>query len=188
MSARNVRGTLFSDYVRMIRSHKDVDWSARLEPEDLSYLVAKIEPMAWYPMASFERFGNAILSEVGNNDVEAVRRWGRFSVDQLRAVSPNLVAAGDPVETMMRFRVQRSTYFDFEAIEIPTLVEDHAEVVIHYFMGPMAEEAASYQTLGFFERLLEVAGATGIDARFASRSWNHVKERTLLELTWSMRP
>jgi hypothetical protein len=103
-------------------------------------------------------------------------------------VSPNLVAAGDPVETMMRFRVQRSTYFDFEAIEIPTLVEDHAEVVIHYFMGPMAEEAASYQTLGFFERLLEVAGATGIDARFASRSWNHVKERTLLELTWSMRP
>jgi hypothetical protein len=188
MTPRNVRGTLFADYVRMIRSRKGVDWFARLEPEDLGYLEAKIDPLAWYPMAVFERLGNAILGDIANMELDAVRMWGSLSVDQLRAASPNLVAEGDPVETMMRFRVQRATYFDFEAIEIPTLIDGHAVVLIHYFMGPMAEEAASYQTMGFFERLLEVAGATEVDARFTARSWNHTNERTRLELSWKSHP
>ena len=181
---RNVKGILFADYVRMIRSHKHVDWAERLPREDLFYLRSKIEPEEWYPMETFERFGNAILQEVAAGDVEAVRMWGRMSVDQLTAASPNLLAANDPVETMMRFRVQRATYFDFEALEIPTLVEDHAHVIIHYFMGRLAEEAASHQTMGFFERLLERAGAKAISARFTERSWTG-DARTLLALSWN---
>ena len=184
MTTRNVKGILFADYVRMIRSHKHVDWATRLPREDLFYLRSTIEPAEWYPMETFERFGNAILAEVASGDVEAVRMWGRLSVDQLTAASPSLLAEGNPVETMMRFQVQRSTYFDFEAIEIPTLVEDHAHVVIHYFMGAAAEEAASHQTLGFFERLLERAGAIDILACFNERSWTG-DPRTLLSLTWS---
>lgn len=184
MTTRNVKGLLFSDYVRMIRGHKSVDWTAHLEREDLFYLRTQIEPTEWYPMETFERYGNAILREVASGDIEAVRMWGRMSVDQLCEVAPNLVAEGDPVETMMRFRVQRATYFDFEAIELPTLVEDHAHVVIHYFMGHVAEEAASFQTMGFFERLLAKAGARDISARFEERSWTG-DARTLLALDWS---
>lgn len=183
MTIRNVKGILFADYVRMVRSHKHVDWAGRLPREDLFYLRTQIEPNDWYPMETFERLGNAILHEIASGDVEAVRMWGRLSVDQLTAATPTLLAAGDPVETMMRFRVQRATYFDFEALEIPTLVDDHAHVVIHYFMGPMAEEAASNQTMGFFERLLERAGATSISARFTERSWMG-DPRTLLALAW----
>jgi hypothetical protein len=183
MRTRNVKGILFSDYVRMVRSHKGVDWTKHLEREDFFYLRTQIEPLEWYPMETFERLGNGILKEVAAGEVEAVRMWGRLSVDQLREAAPNLVAEGDPIETMMRFRVQRATYFDFEALEIPTLVDDHAHVLIHYYMGPMAEEAASYQTMGFFERLLELAGASSIEAKFRERSWRH-DERTLLELSW----
>jgi hypothetical protein len=148
------------------------------------YLRTKVEPLDWYPMETFERFGNAIFEKIAGADLRAVRMWGSLSVDQLAAATPSLVAEGDPVETMMRFRVQRATYFDFEALEIPTLTEDHAHVVIHYFMGRMAEEAASQQTRGFFERLLERAGARGISADFAERSWIG-DPRTLLELSWS---
>ena len=184
MTTRNVKGVLFSDYVRMIRSHKSVDWSTRLPREDLFYLRSKVEPDEWYPMETFERFGNVILEEVASGDVEAVRMWGRMSVDQLAFATPSLVAEGDPVDSMMRFRVQRATYFDFEALEIPTLTVDHAHVVIHYFMGPVAEEAASFQTMGFFERLLDRAGAKAISARFLERSWAG-DSRTLLSLAWS---
>jgi hypothetical protein len=184
MTTRNVKGILFADYVRMIRSHKSVDWSTRLPREDMFYLRTKVEPDEWYPMETFERYGNAILQEVASGDLEAVRMWGRMSVDQLTAMTPALVAEGDPVETMMRFRVQRATYFDFEALEIPTLTVDHAHVVIHYFMGDIAEEAASHQTMGFFERLLERAGAKEISARFLERSWAG-DGRTLLALSWS---
>jgi hypothetical protein len=180
---RNVKGVLFSDYVRMLRGHKGVDWSTRLTPEDLVLLRSKIEPNSWYPMESFERMGNAILAEIAHDHLDLVRIWGRLSIDALRAATPDLVAEKDPVETLMRFRVLRSTYFDFEALAIPTLSVGEASVVIRYHMGPTAEEAASYQTMGFFEQLLEVAGATNVYAGFKERSWMG-DARTLLELSW----
>lgn len=180
---RHVKGVLFADYVRMLRGRKDVEWSTRLSREDLPFLRIKIDPNGWYPMESFERMGNAILAEIAASDLEAVRMWGRFSVDALRGAQPQLVAENDPLETLMRFRVLRATYFDFEALEIPTLSDGEAHIVIRYHMGDTAEEAASYQTMGFFERLLEIGGAQNVYARFLERSWNG-NARTLLELTW----
>ena len=185
--SRNVKGVLFADYVRMLRGNKGVDWSKHLEAEDLPYLKTKIVAGDWYPMATFERMGNAILREVAGSDLEAVKLWGRFSVDMLRHETPHLVAEGDPVETLMRFRVLRSTFFDFDALEIPMLSEGQAEIVIRYHMGSLAEEAASYQTMGFFERLLEVGGAKTIYARFTQRAWVG-DPRTLLEINWELPP
>ena len=182
-----MKGVLFADYVRMLRGHKGPDWTRYLEPEDLPFLKSKIIVSEWYPMDTFERMGNAILYEVAGNSLEAVRLWGRFSVDALREASPQLVAEGDPIETLMRFRVLRSTFFDFDALEIPTLSEGEAHIVIRYHMGDIAEEAASYQTMGFFERLLELGGATKVDARFTSRSWVG-DARTMLELSWETAP
>ncbi len=180
---RNVRGVLFADYVRMMRGRKDVDWSTHVPREDHFYLRAKVDLDEWYPMETFERFGNAILTVIAGDDVEAVRHWGQFSVDQLRAANPNLLAPNDPAETMMRFRIQRATYFDFDALEIVALAPGRAEIVIHYHMGARAEEAAAFQTMGFFERLLEIAGATSVHARFVSRSWKG-DGRTLLVIDW----
>ncbi len=182
---RSVKGVLFADYVRMIRRHKGEEFQRHLAPEDARFLVEYVEPDHWYPMASFERMGNAILAVVARNDMQAVRMWGRFSVDQLLSANPQLVADGDPVETLNRFRVLRASYFDFDALEIPMLVEDQAQVIVRYHMGMPAEEAACHQTMGFFERLLELAGAGSVDAHFAERSWAG-DARTLLELNWRM--
>lgn len=184
-SMRNVRGVLFADYVRMIRSHKPTDWTRHLEPEDLVHLRedARIDPAAWYPIETFERLGNAILVEIARNDMEAVRAWGRYSVRALSASRPELVAAGDPVETLMRFRVLRATYFDFAALDVPMLSDGQAQVEIRYHMGQPAEEAASFQTMGFLEGLLEMAGAADVAARFLSRSWAG-DPRTVVDLVW----
>jgi hypothetical protein len=181
----NVKGILFADYVRMIRGHKTVDWAQELAPEDQPFLVGRIDPKAWYPMATFERMGNAILKHVALGDLQAVRMWGRFSVDQLAAAYPMLLVPGEPLETMMRFRVVRSSFFDFEALDVRQLIDDHAVIGIAYHMGAIAEQAASVQTLGFFERLVELAGAKEVTARFTERSWDG-DARTLLDVIWSM--
>ncbi len=181
---RQVKGVLFLDYVRMVRRHKGVDWRQHLPAEDLLYLSGVIDPNAWYPMATFERLGNAILRFIARDDMLLVRMWGRYSVDQLRAEQPLLVAPDDPIETLNRFRVLRSTYFDFEALEVLMLHDGGAEIAIAYSMGMPAEEAAAFQTMGFFERQLELAGAKEIDARFRQRSWAG-DERTVLVLRWA---
>lgn len=180
---RNVRGVLFLDYVRMLRAFKTVDWSAHLPPEDFALIAARIDPNGWYPMEAFERMGNAILQHVGDGDLMSVRMWGRLSVGALREQNPDLVKEGDPVETLMRFRVLRETYFDFPALDVPTLIVNHAEILIRYHMGKIAEEAASFQTMGFFEGLLDAAGASDVYARFEQRSWVG-DARTQLVLDW----
>jgi len=179
-----VKGILFLDYVRMIRGKKDVNWGILLEPEDLPFLAAKIDLKAWYPMETFERMGNAILKEIAHFDLDAVRAWGMLQLEQLRSEQPMLLAPNDPVETLMRFRVHRATFFDFDTLSIPTLTIDHAHVVIGYNMGAMAEEAASHQTMGFFEALLAAAGARDVRARFLQRAWDGAQS-TILELEWS---
>jgi hypothetical protein len=182
---RNVKGILFADYVRMIRSHKGVDWTRFLLAEDLRYLHAKITPDAWYPMTSFERLGNAIFSQIAYGELSGVRAWGRASVDVLRASHPLLVAERDPVETLNRFRVLRNTFFDFEALTVPLLHEDEARIRISYHMGMPAEEAASHQTIGFFERLLEMSGAGRVTSAFLERSWAG-DPSTMVEVQWLM--
>jgi hypothetical protein len=174
---------LFVDYVRMVRSQKDVDWTVHLYPEDLKLIGERIDPEGWYAMETFERLGLAILRAVGLGQLDAVRVWGRFQVQSVRHMFPTLVAEGDPQDTMMRFRVLAASFFDFGALSVEHVEHDHAVVAVAYGMSPLAEETASTQTLGFFEGLLEASGATSIDAHFTTRSWMG-DEKTSIELFW----
>lgn len=183
---RHVKGVLFLDYVRMLRSHKGVDWRPALPASDHHWLEDRIDPAGWYPMDAFERLGELILRHVARGDLQAVRMWGRLSVDLVRAATPALVLPGDPIETLGRFRVLRATYFDFDALEVPMLHDGEAQIVVGYHMGPVAEEAAAVQTLGFFERLLEVAGARDLEGEVARRAWVG-DPQTLLTLRWRER-
>ena len=180
----NVRGVLFLDYVRMIKAHKGVPWDEQLQPEDRALLAQRIDPDAWYPMATFERLGNAILHHVAQDQLVAVQLWGRGSARALHAAHPQLLAAGDPVETLSRFHVLRQTFFDFDPVEVRMLHDEEAQIAILYRMGMPAEEAASIQTMGFFQGMLELAGAKDINARFTAKSWAGAP-RTLVELSWT---
>jgi hypothetical protein len=50
-------------------------------------------------------------------------------------------------------------------------------------MSHRAEEAATWQTLGFFERLLEVAGAREVKAWLSARAWAG-DGGTVMQLRW----
>jgi hypothetical protein len=79
----------------------------------------------------------------------------------------------------------RATFFDFDALSVPMLHDDEAQIIVHYHMGMPAEEAATMQTLGFFERLLELAGAKQVEAAVREKSWSGAP-RTLITLHWRM--
>jgi hypothetical protein len=167
----------------MIRRRKDVDWMGTLKVEDLALVQQRIDPAAWYPMASFERLGLAILANFEGAGLDAVRLWGNFSAHQFAREHPTLVAAGDPVETLMRLKVQRATLFDFPAFDITTLIDGQATVTASYGMGSVAEEAACYQTLGFCEGVLAIAGARKVEGALGERSWLGAAS-TALVLNW----
>jgi hypothetical protein len=178
-----VKGTLFVDYVRMLRAKKGADWARYLTPTDLVYLTERIQPDEWYPMAAFERMGIAILDEIAERDLGLVHLFGRHSIDWLCVQHPNLIAPGDPRESLMRFQVLRQGFFDYPAVQIREINDSEVTIDIAYGMGDRAEEAASHQTSGFFSRLLEMSGAQDVKYRFLTSSWEGAT-KTILSLSW----
>ena len=181
--SRHVRGTLFVDYVRMLRARKDIVWSKTLPADDVAYLTTAIVPNQWYPMPTFERFGLAILEVVAGGQLELVKEWGRSSIDGLQVVHPDLITEGDVRENLMKFHVLRTGFFDYPALTVSGINDGEASLEIAYQMGPLAEEAASLQTMGFFERLLELAGARRSKVWFGTKSWTG-DAVTTLDMTW----
>ncbi|RYZ03065.1 MAG: hypothetical protein EOO73_29555 [Myxococcales bacterium] len=167
----------------MIRRRKDVNWMSELRVEDLALVQQHISPDVWYPMASFERLGLAILANFEGAGMDAVRLWGSYSAHQFVREHAAVLAANDPVETLMRLRVQRATLFDFAAFDIPTLIEGHAVLTMSYGMGPTAEEAACHQTLGFCESMVSLAGGQNVQGALGELSWLGTALTTLV-LNW----
>jgi hypothetical protein len=66
---------------------------------------------------------------------------------------------------------------------MPTLIDGHAVVTATYHMGPVAEEAACYQTLGFCEGMLASAGARNVSGMLGQLSWLGAPH-TALVLNW----
>lgn len=171
LSVKHVKGILFVDYVRMLRAHKGTPLGDYLQVGDLEYLIQRIDPTAWYPMDVYERMGLAILAEIAGNDLEMVRNWGRQTIDELALAQPELFAFADVRETFMRFQVLQQSLFDFPAVRITAIHDGEARLEISYGMSPKAEEAATHQSLGFIERLLEIANARNPEVSLRTRSW-----------------
>jgi hypothetical protein len=166
----------------MIR-RSGIDVGLVLPPADVGYVVHRVDPEGWYPMDTFERLGLVILSQVEGASLDAVRLWGSFSANEFARAHPELIAPGDPAESLMRLRVLRATLFDFPAFEIDLLEHVQARIAMRYHMGRTAEEAACIQTMGFCEGVLALAGARAIQASWLQCSWLGT-ERTLIGLKW----
>ena len=178
-----VRGLLFLDYVRMVKRQRAVE-SPRLSDDDRRLLETKIDPVGWYPMGTFERLGLALLDRFVGEVSEPIRMFGRFQVSGILGQFPDLLVPNDPRDTLMRFRVLMTSFFNFPAFDVLSIDDTSAEVTIRYGMCVAAERAASWQTLGFFESLLSLSGATHNHCEFVARSWETPGRITRLRLRW----
>ena len=151
---KRVKGVFFVDYVRMMRSRTDIAWSRYLHPEDQRFLSELIVDAEWYPFAAFERMGVAIITEIGGGDFDGAYLWGRASVDGLSKIHESLVSPGDPMVSLMRFQVLRTSFFNFDPVVFESITGNHAVLEVEYGMCGIAEHAATVQTLGYFERIL----------------------------------
>ncbi|MBK7857292.1 MAG: response regulator [Archangiaceae bacterium] len=180
----HVRGLLFVDYVRMLRRHR-VDPS-RLHADDVRYLTTeRIEPAAWYPMVAFERFGLLILREIVGTETDAIRLWGRSRLEPIVAGWPDLLVEGDVQASIRRFHGFFHDAFDYPTVELPVVEPDRAMLEVHYGMSPAAEEAAAWQTAGFFETIVTASGGRAVNSRLQPHRWAEPGPATF-ELRWGL--
>jgi len=181
--AKHVKGTLFLDYVRMIRKRKEVDWSKHLRREDLEILGRMVLPSEWYPLETYQRCGVAVLHEIAQGDVQAVRAWGGRSMDELMKIYKNLAEENNPLKALEKLQLLRRRFFDFEGLEISPQGGNRVQVKVDVAFGGVADEAYAYQMLGTVERLLERTGAKKIESKFMQRAWQGAPH-TVIEFGW----
>jgi hypothetical protein len=181
---RKIKGEYLVDYVRMIKRRKDIDWSEYLTVDDLLFLKKRIVGNEWYPMEPFERIATAIFKKVADGNVEVVRLWGRMQAEEVARTYDSLVSKGNPHDSLIQFQVLRKTFFNFDPIDVIELFRNYAKLAMNFRMNPAAEQAATYQSLGILERLVELSGASNIKFSFPSKLWEGGKS-TVLELDWS---
>lgn len=181
--AKHVKGSLFLDYVRMIKKRKETDWGKYLVPEDFEILDQTILPSQWYPLESYQRLGVATFHEIAGGDVEVVREWGRISLDEMTNIYKNLINKTDPLRSLEKFKLLRSRFFDFEGLHIEPRPENRVHIKVDLAFSGVAEEAYGYQMLGSFERLLELSGAKNIQHKFHGKGWKG-DPQTIIDLIW----
>ena len=180
---KHVKGTLFLDYVRMIRKRKEVDWGKYLTPEDQKVLSQMVLPSEWYPLATYQHCGVAVLHEIAKGDVELVRAWGRSSMDELMKIYKNLAQESDPLKALEKLQLLRRRFFDFEGLGIVTVGANRVQVTVDLAFGKVADEAYAYQILGTIERLLEPTRAKNLQFKFIQKAWQGAPN-TVMEFSW----
>lgn len=181
-TVRRVRGVLFADYVRIIR-RQVASWREKVAPEDRALLEQHVDLEQWYPMDTFERLGLIILEHVVAHETDAIRLWGREQVQAVLSFFPELANPSDPRDSVMRFQNFLASLFDFPAVVVESVEDEAALVRVEYGMHPAAEEAASWQTVGFFEELLTASGARQVSGSLRSRAWAG-DAQTIAALSW----
>jgi hypothetical protein len=181
--AKHVKGTLFLDYVRMIKKRKDTDWSKYLEPEDRKIIEGQVLPSNWYTLDSYQRMGLAVFNEIAGGDPQVVREWGKRSLEELTKVYQNLVQEGEPIKSLERFQTLRARFFDFEGLGVEPRPGNRVHVMVDMAFEAVAEEAYAYQMAGSFERLLELSGAKNVKWKFHQKAWEG-DQGTVIDLSW----
>ncbi|MFT3711287.1 MAG: response regulator [Archangium sp.] len=174
---------LFADYVRMLRREWPA-WRDVASPEEKKALETRVDVNEWYPMTTFELLGLRILKEVVGQETDSIRLWGRGQVQTILSFLPDLATADDPRESVMRFSNFLASLFDFKAVQVEGVDDEDAMLLIDYGMSQAAEEAATWQAVGFFEELVTASGGRGVRSSLESARWVGAPQ-TRVHLTWS---
>lgn len=185
-----VKGSLLVDVVRLIRANKDRDWKKYLNEKDLEIIESQILPTAWYPLDTYERAERAIFQEIGQGKLENARIWGRFAIDDMvKRIYQNLIEEQDPMLTLERFTLFRKQLFrfqdpNFQPMEFSQMGPKQVRIKIQLNHPLELFEAYAYQSMGSFERLVELAGGKEPKVSIVEYDWKSRCPYAVLEVSW----
>ena len=184
-----VKGSLLLDVARMIRASKDKDWKKYLNDKDLEIINSRVLASSWYPSETYERASYAIFQEIAGGNLNTAKAWGRFVMEDIvKRFYSSLVQEKDMVIALERFKVARLQWFQFDdpqfkAMEIEALGTNQAKIIIRSD-HPVPFEAYSYQSMGSFERLIELCGRKNVKAEIKEHDWKADQPYSVLVLSW----
>lgn len=118
MADKMVKGTIFSEYIRMIKMAPDLEWSRYLTEEDLALANEVILASSWYPLETYKRLGVAVFKLMAKQDLKAAWLWGRASLDEQIRTYKNIVQPNDPLGSIRKFSGYLGRFANFDLMDV----------------------------------------------------------------------
>lgn len=159
-----VKGTLLTDYVRIIRANRDKDWDQWLDAGDWAVVDKTILASSWYPYTRFRRIAYAVFKVVAGSNFEAARSFGKFNMANHLKTYRHIVVSGDPISSVRNLARLRLSFFDSDG-KIDTRVVEHGDRWLRFkYISPKVEgceearEAMAHSIAGFIDETIERSG------------------------------
>ena len=185
-----VKGIILSNVARLIRASKNVDWKKYLTDKDLEIINSRILPSSWYPLDTYERTEVAIFKEVGKNNLESARQWGRFLMDSMvNTVYHNIALEKDPAVALEKFEMYTKMHYrfdtpGFQALKTVRKSGNLAQVTVKTDRPTKEFEAHCHQSLGTLGRLVEISGGKEVKGVIVEHDWKGKNPYAVLEFSW----
>jgi hypothetical protein len=157
-----IKGTSVVKLVRVFRKNREL--AMTLIPERLhNYLTDRILPSSWYPEADYIAlllpFGKMLSPTVKGDVWEWIGERG--AEEDVAGIYTGLVRKEDPWGTLTSCAKMWHLYRDAGRMEVKREGPGRSSVFVYEYAFA-GREVCSTMT-GYFRKLLELAGATGID-------------------------
>ena len=183
MEEKKIKGSLLVDFVRMIRTFKDLDWNKYLKPEDWQVINSIVLPSKWYPLELYKRCSWAGFMLLAKGNLEVARANGQMSAKRMfESTYKSVVAAKDPLKALNQFVMTWSSLSNFSMIRFEKITDKQAK--IHRMdYDQQGEEAFCQQMAGMFETAVEMTGGKNCKVILSSKKWQGAPDTTF-DINW----
>ena len=177
-----VKGSIVAGWIKAIRADKATDYSRWLTDEDREVVAGTVFSSSWYPFETYRRCCQAVFHTYAKGDPQVLRDWGAENAEAvIKQTYATHIIAGQPLESLKKHLNAIGLFFDFGSIRVEALSDRKVRVTVEGF--PPDFEEIEYLPHGRYGKILEMAGATGLESRVVSRA-NEGDGVTRIEYCW----
>lgn len=185
MDDKKVKGSMLVDFVRMIRSFKDLDWNRYLKPEDWDTINGLILSSKWYPFELYSRCSNAAFELLGKGNLQNARANGQMMAKQLFEITyKSMVQGKHPAEALQQFVGTYSSFFNFSMLKFEAVAGTHVKIHHDYDARDKRNIPYCHQLQGMLETLVQMTGGKNGKVEIIAKQWEGAPATTF-DISWT---
>ena len=179
-----IRGVVLADYVKIVRTTRNLDWESFLNDEDWEIIKSMVIPTEWYPAEVIGRIGRGMFVLLSNSNYEFVRAFGRKNGDEhFDPATQKFFKKDDPVAALGVFAAIASRFADEINAKLEKTGENFAEVTFFPVDGAPSWDCYREVQAGYIEWIVEENGGKNPRAEIRHEE-REGREACIIRVTW----
>ncbi len=164
-----VKGSILAPWIKAIRADKHADYNKWLTEEDWRIVSGTVLSSSWYAFETYQRCCLAVCRALGGATPEMLSGWGAdYSESVIKSMYGRHIVDGQPLVSLQKHLSVVKLFFDFGNIYAEAASDSRIRVIVKGFPPDFVELHDLLR--GWYGKVLEMAGATGVKSRCITSS------------------